>query len=194
MRRWQVQARETVFEHPLFRLETRRLVPDPPGATGPGRDRRDAVVLATPNWVNVIPLLSSSGEEDRVLLVRQFRYGLERMTLEIPGGVVEDGEAEQPAVARELLEETGYEAGTWRRLGEVHPNPAYQNNHLGTWLATDLVRVGEAEGDGDEELEVESVALSEIPGLIAGGTITHTLVISAFYLLGLDPQGRKDAP
>ena len=93
-------------------------------------------MLRAPDWVNVIPLLAG-GE---VVLVRQWRYGTAAPTLEIPGGMVE-AESEREAAERELLEETGYRARSWRRLGEVHPNPAFLTNRCGTWLATDLERV-----------------------------------------------------
>ena len=174
IRRWRPRKVEAIFKHPILTLERRHLEA--------GNDTREALVVATPDWVNIIPMLDGG----RVLLVRQWRFGVEAMTLEIPGGAVDPGEEERAAAARELLEETGYRACTWRRLGQVHPNPAIQSNRTGTWLATDLERLGEAEGDGEEELELELVPLKEIPSLIGSGHITHSLVIAAFYLLGLE--------
>lgn len=175
VRRWEIARREALFEHRLFRLERQELAA--------GAERRMAMVLRAPNWVNVIPLLSS-GE---VLLVRQWRFGLALPTLEIPGGMVEN-EEERAAAERELLEETGYRAATWRRLGEVQPNPAFLANRCGTWLATDLEWLSEPTGDGEEEIEVERVPLAEIPDLIARGEIAHALVIAAFYLHGLEAR------
>ncbi|HNU83922.1 MAG TPA: NUDIX hydrolase [Thermoanaerobaculia bacterium] len=168
MRRWLPERIDELFRHRLFTLERHRL------AAGPAR--REAVVLRAPDWVNVIPLLAG-GE---VVLVRQWRYGTAAPTLEIPGGMVE-AESEREAAERELLEETGYRARSWRRLGEVHPNPAFLTNRCGTWLATDLERVGEPAGDGEEEIAVERHPLGAIPGLIAAGEITHALVIAAFH-------------
>ena len=167
---WRTTRVHTLFAHRLFRLERHELER--------AERRRESMVLEAPDWVNVIPLLP----DGRVLLVRQWRFGIRRPTLEIPGGMVE-GEPERAAAERELYEETGHRASTWRRLGEVHPNPAFLSNRCGTWLATDLERLGEPPGDGEEEITLETARLDEIPRLVADGEITHALVIAAFYLL-----------
>ncbi|MCH9650698.1 MAG: NUDIX hydrolase [Deltaproteobacteria bacterium] len=174
MHQWKPKSVEVLFSHPLVELRRQQLI-----AAG---EQRMALVLQMPDWVNVIAILP----DDQVLFVRQWRYGLAQSTLEIPGGVVEPGEEELVGAQRELLEETGYRARTWKRLGEVHPNPAMQTNRTGTWVATDLERVGEAEGDGEEELELVLVPLKEVPRRIANGVITHSLVVAAFYLLNLN--------
>ncbi len=138
-------------------------------------------MLQAPDWVNVIPLL----DDGRVLFVRQWRFGLAAPTLEIPGGMVDPGETPATAAARELLEETGYRAGSIELIGEVHPNPAFLSNRCITYVARDLVRVGEPLGDGEEELIVETAPLADVPEMVASGVITHSLVISAFFHLGL---------
>ncbi|MEM9290767.1 MAG: NUDIX hydrolase [Acidobacteriota bacterium] len=135
-------------------------------------------MLEMPGWVNIMALTA----EQEVLLVRQWRFGIRQMTLEIPGGLIEKGEEERVAAERELYEETGYRAKSWQYLGAVHPNPAIQSNQIGTWLATDLVQIGEPPGDGDEELEVVRLPLEQIPQAILSGEITHSLVVAAFYL------------
>ena len=173
MRRWSPDRVETLFDHRLFRLERHRLAA--------GEARREALVLQAPDWVNVIPLL----DDGTVLFVRQWRFGLAAPTLEIPGGMVDPGETAAEAAGRELLEETGYRAGTLEPLGSVHPNPAFISNRCASFLARDLVRVGEPQGDGEEELTVERAALAAVPDMVAAGEITHALVISAFYRLGL---------
>jgi 8-oxo-dGTP pyrophosphatase MutT (NUDIX family) len=170
MRAWRPETAESLFRHRLLTLERRRLVA--------GGDRREALVLDAPDWVNVIALR----DDGRVLLVRQWRFGIDAPTLEIPGGLVEERDTRQ-AAARELEEETGYRARRWQRLGALHPNPALQSNLLTTYLATDLERLGEPQGAGGEEVELTSAALDEIPRLIAEGKITHALVVAAFYLL-----------
>ena len=174
MRRWQPAESETLFRHRLFALERRRLE-----AEG---EAREALVLAAPDWVNVVPLL----DDGRVLLVRQWRYGITAPTLEIPGGMLDEGEDERAAAERELLEETGHRARSWRRVGMVHPNPAFLANSCSTWVASGLERVGEPLGDGDEEIALEAVPLADLPGLIASGEITHAIVIAALYLFELD--------
>ncbi len=171
MRSWRVTHRETLFHHRLFDLRRESLVVD-------SGETREALTLDAPSWVNVIAL--APGE--RVLLIRQWRYGIGGPTLEIPGGMVEVGEEPQAAAGRELFEETGYRAGRLTYLGEVEPNPTFITNRCFTYVAEDLAQIGEPEGDGEEELTVESVALGEIPQLIVSGAIRHALVIAAFYL------------
>lgn len=145
-----------------------------------GDDEREALVLRAPDWVNVIPLLA----DGRVIMVRQWRFGISEPTLEIPGGVVED-ESRRAAAERELIEETGYRAASWEHLGEVTPNPALLDNRCATWLATNLTRIGDPVGDGEEEIEVDLVPLAEVPDLIRTGAIHHALVVAAFHLYGL---------
>jgi 8-oxo-dGTP pyrophosphatase MutT (NUDIX family) len=141
----------------------------------------DFFVLECPDWANVVALTDS----DDVVLVRQFRAGTRSITLEIPGGSVEKGESALAAVRRELREETGHAARTWKRLGVVHPNPAIQANRCTTYLARGSRVVGDLRPDEGEDLAVELVPLRRIPDLIRRGTITHSLVIAAFHFLSL---------
>lgn len=171
MRAWRRQSSETLFRHPLFELRRDQLEAD-------AAARREALVLEAPLWVNVVPRLP----DGRVVLVRQWRFGIGAPTLEIPGGMVEPGEEPAAAAARELLEETGYRAGRIAPLGEVEPNPAFLANRCHTFLATELERVGEPEGDGEEELEVVLERLEELPRRVASGEIRHALVVAALYL------------
>ncbi|HEV8630993.1 MAG TPA: NUDIX hydrolase [Thermoanaerobaculia bacterium] len=173
MRRWQRRSGELLFRHPLLSLERQLLVAGPD-------EQREALVLAAPDWVNVIPLLG----DGRVVMVRQWRFGIAAPTLEIPGGVVDPGEAAADAAARELREETGYRATAWRRLGEVTPNPAILANRCATFLATGLEAGEPLPASLDEELAVELVPLAEVPQRVARGEIHHALVVAAFYLLG----------
>ena len=89
-----------------------------------GRPVQSFYVVEAPDWINVIPLTP----DNEVLLLRQFRFGVDDFTLEIPGGICDPGEPPLEAAGRELREETGHAAGEIVELGWVHPNPAIQNN------------------------------------------------------------------
>jgi ADP-ribose pyrophosphatase len=136
-------------------------------------------VLDAPDWINVIPILP----DRQIVMIRQFRFGVEGETLEIPGGMCDPGESPLESARRELLEETGFSASSLTPLGSVHPNPAIQSNHCHTFLATGLTRVAEPDPDPNEGFEEQLVPLDEIPGLISSGVIEHSLVVAAFYHL-----------
>ena len=145
--------------------------------TGEGHDFH---VREMPDWINVVPVTA----QGNIVLIRQFRHGMEKIALEIPGGAVEKGEVEPlEAARRELLEETGYTAKKIVPLGSVAPNPAIQNNQCFSFLALDATPDGEQRMDDGEDIEVEEVAFRSVPKLIADGTINHGLVVVAFYLL-----------
>jgi 8-oxo-dGTP pyrophosphatase MutT (NUDIX family) len=140
-------------------------------------ETHDFYVLESPSWVNIIPLTPAK----EVVLIRQYRFGIRDMTLEIPGGLMEPSDLPEEAARRELREETGYREETMIPLGTVHPNPAIQNNLCHTFLASDVFPVGQLLQDEREDIEVVLQPLSEIPRLIREGAISHALVIAAFY-------------
>lgn len=174
MREWKPVSTDLIASHQLLDIERQHLAS--------GDEEREALVFHSADWVNVVPLLG----DDRVLLVRQWRYGIQDVSLEVPGGLVEAGESHRETALRELEEETGYRAAEIERLGTVHPNPALFDNRMSYWLARDLERVHhEPPGDGREELEVVEVPLADIPRLARRGEISHALALCAFYFLEL---------
>jgi len=115
------------------------------------------------------------------VLVQQYRHGLKAVTLEIPGGLVENGESPLQAAKKELRQETGYEAAEWIDLGSVHPNPAIQSNSCFSFVAKGAHSVGDLELDEREDIEVILKPLAQVPQLIREGSITHSLILAAFY-------------
>lgn len=131
----------------------------------------DITTLEIPDWVTVVPI-TSQGD---VVLIRQWRYGVEKLILETPGGVIDPGEGIAAAAARELAEETGYVAATLESLGSIYANPAIQNNQLHMMLAHDAQPRREPAPDDLESIETVVMSLAACRERLDAGDIAHAL-------------------
>lgn len=170
--RWESGPHNLLAQTPVFDVRTTRF-------RHPIRGReRDFVVIDAPDWVNVLALTP----DHQIVLVRQFRFGIDAFSLEIPGGVIEAGEEPLAAGVRELCEETGYTCAAARMLGCVHPNPAIQNNRCHFVLIENAMRSHPLGWDPDEEIAVTSRPVDDVYHLARSGGITHALVLNALLL------------
>jgi 8-oxo-dGTP pyrophosphatase MutT (NUDIX family) len=168
---WKVLRSRELARTPIFRLTART-------SQHPERADAEFYVLEASDWVNIIPLT----HDDHVIMVRQYRQGLQRTTLEIPGGMVDpDDSGPLHAARRELEEETGFWARRVEPIGTISPNPAIQDNVCHSFVGRELEPRGSGQLDGNEELTVERVPLNRVPSLIQRGEICHALVVVAFY-------------
>src|SRR5262249_52666278 len=118
MERFSRSETERVASFRFFSLLKHKMV------DGRGRPAREAYTFACPDWVSIAPV----AESGQFVLVRQYRHGIDAMSLEFPGGIIEAGEDPAAAARRELGEETGYGDGSLISLGSCHPNPVLQDN------------------------------------------------------------------
>lgn len=131
--------------------------------------------IDSPDWVNVVAV----DDAGQMLLIRQYRFGTRSFTLEIPGGMVDPGEAPHVTAERELREETGYVAARITSLGFCEPNPAIFNNRCHFYLAEGCTRQQELVLDPGEDIEVLPTKVDEVFAMLHGGQITHALVMVA---------------
>ncbi|MCC6932505.1 MAG: NUDIX hydrolase [Deltaproteobacteria bacterium] len=137
----------------------------------------DYYTIRANDWVNVIPI-TPSGE---IVMVKQYRHGIEEFSLELPGGMLDDHENDPiEAAKRELLEETGYDSSDISYLGKISPNPAVQNNYCHFFVAKEARLVSEQKLDAGEDIEVLVVPFAKIIEMLIHGEIVHALMICAF--------------
>lgn len=181
---WTKRSSRVVGEYSVFRLRCDQLVSPRNG------HELDAFILETRPWITVLPT-TPDGE---VVLVRQYRFGIEAATLETPGGLMDAGDASPEAAARrELLEETGCEAEEMISLGVVRPNPAIQNTSCHIFWAKNVYGECAQTLDEGEDILIERLPLDEIPRMIHQGVIQHSIVLNAFYLFDLYQSHKGNA-
>lgn len=132
--------------------------------------------------------------EDRVVLVGQHRYTLDGYSWEIPEGGVPAGETALAGAQRELREETGVEAATWRELANVDLSNSISDERAVLFVATDLV-IGEPDPDPTEALTIRWVPFGEAVAMTRDGRITDVMSVAAIQRVALDratsdPEGR----
>ncbi|TMH31250.1 MAG: NUDIX hydrolase [Betaproteobacteria bacterium] len=126
-----------------------------------------------PGAVAVVPLF----DDGAVLLERQFRYPHRREFIEVPAGKLEPDEPHLETAKRELLEETGYSAAKWTRLGVIHTAIAYTDEAIELYLARKLTK-GERSLDAGEFLETLILPLDEAIEMVRDGRITDVKTVA----------------
>lgn len=142
-------------------------------------------VLEYPTWATVFALT----KDNKAVFVKQYRHGLGVVSIETPGGVVDEGESTDDAVKRELVEETGYQFEKFEYLGKICANPATTNNYMHMYLATGGEKKGDQSLDETEDVEVILYTIDEVKQLMRENKIVQALhmtcIVYALNKLGL---------
>jgi ADP-ribose pyrophosphatase len=170
---------KTVYDGPVFTVTTDH-VQEPGGI----EVRRD---LTHHSGSVVVLAVEDSGATPRVLLERQYRHAASDYLWELPAGRIDPGEKELQAAKRELLEETGYTATTWRRVLKFYASPGFVAETMSVFLATGLLE-GEAQPEEDEIIYKRLVPLPTAVRMVLSGTIRDAKTISS--VLWLDHTSR----
>lgn len=185
MRGWTALGEKSLGKYHLLHLRERIMQSGRTGEVVP------FVVVSLSDWVNVVAVTP----DNELVLVEQPRVGIDDVTIEIPGGTIDDGEQPELAARRELLEETGYAAEEMVYLGKAAVNPALQDNWCHFYLARDAVKRCEPSPDPAEDINVRLVDMLKVLDMIEAGEIVHSLgmlgILKAERVLGLTKRLRS---
>ncbi|MBN1451223.1 MAG: NUDIX hydrolase [Anaerolineales bacterium] len=146
----------------------------------PNGQTLEPLILEYGSWVTVFALT----KDQEVVLIRQYRHGVQQVLWEFPGGVVDDGEETLEAAKRELLEETGYISDRFIEIGKIFPNSVSFTNSAYFFLALDVEKVSDQNLDETEEIEVFLKSLDETIDMAKHGELEQAIHITAlFYAL-----------
>jgi len=167
--RWITKNENKEYDTPIFNIFKRR-------AQLPEEDlETDFYVIKAPSWVNVVAVTA----DQQLILVEQFRHGIEELTVEVPGGVNDAGEGPLETARRELREETGYVSDEWTSLGSVTSNPAILDNRTWFFLAEHCRFEGLQQLDRHEHIRVLKQPVGAFLRDVRDGRIHHSLVVAA---------------
>ena len=171
IKEWKVLESEYLVRRPWLTARRDRLeLPD-------GRIIPEYYVLEYPNWVNVIAIT----KDGQFVMERQYRHAARKISLELPCGVMEEGETPLEAAQRELLEETGFGGGQWKKLMELSPNPSAMSNTTHCFLAIGLEKIAEQHLDETEELSVLFMTKEEVKRMLNENQICQALMVAPLY-------------
>ena len=168
---WKQLSSKTVFEQSWFKTKVDVCqLPD-------GRIFDSYFTVEVPNWCNTIIIT----EDEKIVLIKQYRYPINKIIYELPGGLIEQNENPMQAALREMQEETGYTSNNIELISTVAANPALQSTTAYFYLATNAVKTQKQNFDEFEELTIELVDKTTIKELLTNNALQHGVQVGAIY-------------
>ena len=167
--KWKILSSEYLFNDLWFKV--RKDICEAPS----GKIIDPYYVYEFPEWATAFALT----EDNKVIMVRQYRHPVGKVIIELPGGCVDDTDKDlQTAIARELLEETGYSFTSYESLGKISPNPSTNTNWMHMFLARGGKKVAEQKLDHNEEIVVEFYTIDEVKSLVKKNEIIQAMHVT----------------
>jgi len=171
--KWKLLRSEFIADLKIFKARFDYLL-------NPHNQKEVKVTVLDANDAANVVALNAKGE---ILMTRQFRFGTQEYSLEIPGGFIEENETPLLAVQREFQEETGYSSKNWKPLGSIFSNPVYQTAKIYHFVAFDVEKTHATNFDDAEQIETIFYSQKELKDAVKGNRITHPHTISALCRL-----------
>jgi len=167
--KWKILSSEYLFNDLWFKV--RKDICEAPG----GKIIDPYYVYEFPEWATAFALT----EDNKVIMVKQYRHPVGEVCIELPGGCVDDTDRDfQTAIARELLEETGYTFTSYESLGKISANPSTNTNWMHMFLAKGGKKVSEQKLDHNEEIIVELYSIDEVKKLLREHKIVQAMHVT----------------
>jgi ADP-ribose pyrophosphatase len=172
---WEVISSEYLTTHPPYFVTRKDVCKKPDGTVIPAY-----YVVELPPSVLVFAI----AENEKVLMIKQYRHPVAAVSLELPGGFVDEGETPLEAAKREMLEETGYTFSHYDYLGRIAANPGVLNNFTHMYLAKNIAVKQKQQLEGSEEITLELFTIGELVDLLKSNQIIQSLHANGcFYAL-----------